>query len=101
MISGRRCAAWTTSGSIGASVALSLDEAIDKVLEIAEAGRSVNPDILVICHGGPFDEPESVGIALSKMPGIAGFFGASSIERIPTERAITAQVRSFKSLALA
>ena len=72
-----------------------------KVLEIAEAGRSVNPDILVICHGGPFDEPENVGIALSKMPGIAGFFGASSIERIPTERAITAQVRSFKSLALA
>ncbi|GAC1356553.1 MAG: phosphoenolpyruvate hydrolase family protein [Herpetosiphon sp.] len=91
----------TTSGSIGASVAISLDEAIAKVLAIAEAGRSVNPDILVICHGGPFDEPESVGVALSKMPGIAGFFGASSIERLPTERAITTQVRSFKALPLA
>jgi predicted TIM-barrel enzyme len=91
----------TTSGSIGASVALSLDDAIAKVLEIAAAGRAVNPEILVICHGGPFDEPESVGQALTKMPGIAGFFGASSIERLPTERAITAQVRSFKELPLA
>lgn len=91
----------TTSGSIGASVALSLDEAINIVLAIAEAGRSVNPDILVICHGGPFDEPEHVGQALSGMPGIVGFFGASSIERLPTERAMTEQVRSFKSLQLA
>jgi predicted TIM-barrel enzyme len=91
----------TTSGSIGASVALSLDDAIGIVQEIAEAGRAVNPDILVICHSGPFDEPESVGEALARMPGIAGFFGASSIERLPTERAITAQVRSFKALQLA
>ena len=91
----------TTSGSIGARVALSLDEAIHAVLAIAEAGRSVNPDILVICHGGPFDEPENVGQALSRMPGIAGFFGASSIERLPTERAMREQVRSFKSLRLA
>ena len=90
----------TTSGSIGASVALSLDEAIRKVLEIAKAGRSVNSEILVICHGGPFDEPENVGTALAQMPGIAGFFGASSIERLPTERAITAQVQSFKALPL-
>jgi len=90
----------TTSGSIGASVALSLDEAIAKVLAIAEAGRSVNPDILVICHGGPFDEPENVGQALARMPGVAGFFGASSIERLPTERAITGQVHAFKALQL-
>jgi predicted TIM-barrel enzyme len=88
----------TTSGSIGAGVAFSLDEAIEKVLAIAEAGRSVNREIMVICHGGPFDEPETVGEALARMPGIAGFFGASSIERLPTERAITGQVRAFKEL---
>ncbi len=69
-------------------------------MAIAEAGRSVREDVLVICHGGPFDEPDNVGIALQRMPGIAGFFGASSIERLPTERAITGQVRSFKSLPL-
>ncbi len=91
----------TTAGTIGAAVAMTLDEAIDKVLTIAEAGRRVRKDILVICHGGPFDEPENVAIALSKMPGIDGFFGASSIERLPTERAITAQVKAFKGSHLA
>jgi len=91
----------TTAGSIGASVALTLDQAIDKVMTIAEAGRGVRKDILVICHGGPFDEPENVGSALAKMPGINGFFGASSIERLPTERAIRGQVQEFKSLKLA
>ena len=90
----------TTSGSIGAGVALSLDEAIGRVLAIAEAGWSVRDDIIVICHGGPFDEPDQVGQALVRMPGVAGFFGASSIERLPTERAITGQVRSFKGLSL-
>jgi predicted TIM-barrel enzyme len=91
----------TTSGSIGAAVALSLDEAIERVLSIARAGREVREDLLVICHGGPFDEPASVGEALPRMPGIAGFFGASSIERLPTERAISGQVKSFKSLKVA
>ncbi len=91
----------TTAGSIGAAVAMTLDEAIDRVMTIAEAGRSVRSDILVICHGGPFDEPGNVGAALAKMPGIDGFFGASSIERLPTERAITGQVEAFKGLRLA
>jgi len=91
----------TTSGSIGAGVAFTLDEAIDKALEIAEAGKSVRKDILVICHGGPLDEPENVRAALSRMPGLHGFFGASSIERLPTERAITGQVEEFKSCPLA
>ncbi len=91
----------TTAGSIGAAVAMSLDEAIDKVMNIAEAGRRVRKDILVICHGGPFDEPENVAVALSRMPGIDGFFGASSIERLPTERAITSQVKAFKGCSLA
>ena len=90
----------TTSGTIGARVALGLDEAIERVMAIAAAGRAVNPDVLVICHGGPFDEPENVGSALKRMLGVAGFFGASSIERLPTERAITAQVRSFKAMQL-
>jgi predicted TIM-barrel enzyme len=91
----------TTAGTIGAGVAFTLDEAIGRVLAMAEAGRKANPDVLVICHGGPFDEPENVGEALRRMPGIAGFFGASSIERLPTERAITGQVRAFKALPLA
>jgi predicted TIM-barrel enzyme len=91
----------TTAGSIGAGVAFTLDQAIDKVMAIAEAGRSVRKDIIVICHGGPFDEPAQVGEALLRMPGVHGFFGASSVERLPTERAIKGQVEEFKKLAVA
>ena len=91
----------TTAGSIGAAVALTLDQAVQRVLTIADAGRKVREDILVICHGGPFDEPGTVGKGLAMLPGIAGFFGASSIERLPTERAIRAQVENFKNLKLA
>lgn len=88
----------TTAGSIGAEVAYDLDEAIDRVMAMADSGWSVRDDLMVICHGGPLDEPENVGRALKKMPGIAGFFGASSIERLPTERAIRSQVEDFKGL---
>ena len=88
----------TTSGSIGAAVALTLDEAVDRVHTVARAGRTVRNDILVMCHGGPFDEPDVVQQGLSRLPGINGFFGASSIERLPTERAICSQVASFKSM---
>lgn len=91
----------TTAGSIGAAVAFTLQEAIDKVMVMAEAGWKIRKDLMAICHGGPFDEPENVGRALKMMPGIAGFFGASSIERLPTERAIRSQVEAFKSLPLA
>ncbi len=91
----------TTAGSIGAGVALSMDEVIAKVLAIAEAGRRVRDDIIVLCHGGPLDEPAQVGEALPRMPGVHGFFGASSIERLPTERAIRGQVQDFKRLAVA
>jgi len=90
----------TTAGSIGAAVALTLEQAVEKVLKIAEAGRKVRKDILVICHGGPFDEPENVAKALAMMPSIQGFFGASSIERLPTERGIQGQVEAFKSIQL-
>jgi len=90
----------TVSGSIGATVAYTLDEAAVRVMEMAEAAWSVRKDLMVICHGGPFDEPENVGTALKNMPGIAGFFGASSIERLPTERAIKGQVEAFKDLEM-
>ncbi len=88
----------TTAGSIGAAHAFTLDEAIDRVMGMAEAGWSRRRDLMVICHGGPFDEPDNVGVALKQMPGIVGFFGASSIERLPTERAIRGQVAAFKAL---
>ncbi len=91
----------TTAGSIGAAKAYTLDEAIDLVMAMAEVGWSVRKDLMVICHGGPFDEPENVSEALKKMPGIIGFYGASSIERLPTERAIRGQVEAFKALTLA
>jgi predicted TIM-barrel enzyme len=91
----------TTAGSIGATAAMTLDEAVNKVMSMADAIWKLRSDALVICHGGPFDEPENVGKALAKMPGIAGFYGASSAERLPTERAITAQVKAFKDLVLA
>ena len=91
----------TTAGSIGAASALTLDEAIEKVMTLAEAGWSVRKNLMVICHGGPFDEPENVGEALAKMPGIVGFYGASSAERLPTERGIKEQVQAFNSLKLA
>jgi predicted TIM-barrel enzyme len=91
----------TTAGTIGAAAALTLDEAINKVMRMADAAWTINPDLMVICHGGPFDEPENVGTALEKMPGIVGFYGASSAERLPTERAIKGQVESFKALRLA
>ncbi|MDJ0817498.1 MAG: phosphoenolpyruvate hydrolase family protein [Desulfobacterales bacterium] len=91
----------TTAGTIGAAAALTLDEAIDKVISMAEAAWKIKSDLMVICHGGPFDEPENVGAALEKMPGIVGFYGASSAERLPTERAIKGQVEAFKELKLA
>ena len=88
----------TTAGSIGAAEAYTLDEAIDRVMAMAEAGWAIRKGLITICHGGPLDEPENVGIALKRMPGIAGFYGASSIERLPTERAIRSQVEAFKAL---
>lgn len=91
----------TTAGSIGATVASTLEDSVRNVMEIAEAGRSVREDVIVIAHGGPLDEPDAVGAALRMLPGINGFFGASSIERLPTERAISGQVEAFKNLPLA
>ncbi len=90
----------TTKGSIGAHTALTLDDCVVKIQEIHDAAIKVNPDILVICHGGPIAEPEDAKYVLARTKGIAGFFGASSIERLPTEIAITNQVKNFKKLVV-
>lgn len=88
----------TTKGSIGAKSALSLSEAAKRVQELADAAKTINPDVMVLCHGGPISEPEDVKYVLANTKGIVGFFGASSIERLPTEIAITGCVKSFKNL---
>jgi predicted TIM-barrel enzyme len=88
----------TTKGSIGAKTALTLEESARRVQAICDAAKSVKPDILVLCHGGPISEPEDAQYILNNTKGVVGFFGASSIERLPTEQAITGQVRNFKSI---
>lgn len=89
----------TTSGSIGASTAMTLDEASAVVQDMRDAATRVNPDIIVLCHGGPIAEPADAQYVLDHTTGIAGFFGASSIERLPTEIAITAQAEKFKAIS--
>jgi len=88
----------TTKGMIGARSALTLDEAARKVQSMADAARQVRDEVLVLCHGGPIAEPADVAEIYRQTRGIVGFFGASSIERLPTEPAIVAQVRSFAAL---
>ncbi|MBP1990422.1 phosphoenolpyruvate hydrolase family protein [Paenibacillus eucommiae] len=88
----------TTSGTIGAKTALTLDEAVERVQAMHDAAKAVNPDILVLCHGGPIAGPEDAAYVLERTNGIAGFFGASSMERLPTEVAMTANMRKFKSI---
>jgi predicted TIM-barrel enzyme len=90
----------TTKGSIGARTALSLDACVERIGEIRDAVRSTGREALVFCHGGPIAEPDDVRYVIDRAPGIAGFFGASSIERLPTEVAITETVRRFKALPL-
>lgn len=90
----------TTKGTIGAKTALSLDQVVPLIQSIHDAATSINPRVLVICHGGPMAEPEDVAYVLGKTHGITGFFGASSIERLPAELAITRQVEMFKSIPL-
>jgi predicted TIM-barrel enzyme len=90
----------TTKGAIGAKTALTLEQATRRVQELADAAKAVSPDVLVLCHGGPISEPEDVRYVLGRTKGIVGFFGASSIERLPTEVAITNCVKQFKGLKL-
>ena len=90
----------TTKGSIGARTAMTLADAARRVQALADAAKAVNPDVLVLCHGGPIAEPEDAAYVLKQTRGVVGFFGASSIERLPTEVAITGCVRRFKEIAL-
>lgn len=88
----------TTKGAIGAQTALTLDEAVKRIQAIHDTARKVNPDILVLCHGGPIAEPEDAAYVLARTHGVVGFFGASSMERLPTEVAITANTQRFKRI---
>jgi predicted TIM-barrel enzyme len=90
----------TTSGTIGADAAMTLDEAAARVQEMHDAAKRVNPDVLVLCHGGPIAEPADAAYVLAHTEGVVGFFGASSIERLPTERAIRAQTEAFKAIEM-
>ncbi len=88
----------TTSGTIGAQTALTLEQAAAKVQELADAAKSVNPDILCLCHGGPIANPEDAQYVLDHTEGIVGFYGASSIERFPAEVGIRQQTERFKAV---
>jgi predicted TIM-barrel enzyme len=91
----------TTKGQIGATTALTLEAAAVRVQEIRDAAVSVKPDIIVLCHGGPIAEPADAQYVLDHTTGVAGFFGASSMERLPTEVAITENMRRFKRITRA
>jgi predicted TIM-barrel enzyme len=88
----------TTKGSIGATTAISLEEAPAAVGRISEAAKSINPDIIILCHGGPISMPEDAEYVLQNTEGVDGFYGASSMERLPTEIAITEQIKKFKAI---
>lgn len=89
----------TVAGSIGVkTAAMSLDEAVDRVQAMHDAATKVNPDVMVLCHGGPIAQPKDAQYVLERTRGVVGFFGASSIERLATEPAIEEQARKFKAL---
>ena len=90
----------TTKGAIGARTALTLDDCAERIQAIHDAAKSVNPNVMVICHGGPIAEPEDAQYIFDHTKGIVGFFGASSMERIPVEVAIKANAERFKSLKM-
>lgn len=90
----------TTGGSIGAGTAATLDDCIVRIDAISEAARRVRDDVIVLCHGGAIAEPDDARQVLASCQGLHGFFGASSMERMPTERAITAQTAAFKAIEI-
>jgi predicted TIM-barrel enzyme len=89
----------TTKGSIGALTAKTLDACVAEIQAVRNAAAEVRDDVIVLCHGGPLAEPEDAQYVLDRTEGIVGFFGASSMERLPTEVAITENMRRFKALA--
>ncbi len=90
----------TTSGSIGARSAKTLQQCVGEVQAIVDACKSIRPDVLVIAHGGPIASPDDAQYILSSCRGVDGFYGASSMERLPTETAITCEVKKFAHLKL-
>jgi predicted TIM-barrel enzyme len=90
----------TTKGSIGAQTGKTLDECVGELTAIAQAGKAVREDLLVLCHGGPIASPDDAQYILERVPALDGFYGASSMERLPTELAIAQQVREFVRLRL-
>ena len=90
----------TTKGSIGATTAVTLEQAPAKVQEIADAAKRANKDVIVLCHGGPISEPEDAAYVLQRTAGVHGFYGASSMERLPVEKAITETMKAYKAIRL-
>jgi predicted TIM-barrel enzyme len=90
----------TTKGRIGAHTALTLDESVKRVQAMHDAAKEINPEVIVLCHGGPIAEPEDAQYVLSRTHGVVGFFGASSMERLPTEVAITQNMHRFKAISV-
>ncbi|PSS06050.1 UPF0261 protein like [Actinidia chinensis var. chinensis] len=90
----------TTSGSIGAKTALSVEESVIHVQAIADAAHRINSDVIVLCHGGPISGPKEAEFVLKRTNGVHGFYGASSMERLPVEQAITVTVQKYKSISL-
>ncbi len=88
----------TTKGTIGARTARTLDDCVRLIQAMRDAAVGVNPDVMVLCHGGPIAEPDDAAYILERTHGVVGFFGASSMERLPTEVAITETVRRFKAI---
>src|SRR5712664_13911 len=88
----------TTGGAIGAESAKTLDQSVQLVQAMHDAAKRVNPEILVLCHGGPIAEPDDAAYVLANTEGVVGFFGASSMERLPTETAMTENMRRFKAI---
>jgi predicted TIM-barrel enzyme len=87
----------TTGGSIGARTAKRLDQCIELIQAMRDAAVAIDPDVIVLCHGGPIADPADAAHVLERTTGVAGFFGASSMERLPTETAITENLRRFKT----
>jgi predicted TIM-barrel enzyme len=90
----------TTGGTIGAHSGVTLDEAVERVQALHDAARAVKPDILCLCHGGPISGPDDAQHVIANTTGVVGFFGASSMERLPTEVAMTENMQRFKSITI-
>jgi predicted TIM-barrel enzyme len=91
----------TTGGSIGAGTAVTLDECVESVNAWSAAARALRPGVMVLCHGGPIATPEDAAHVLARCPGCHGFYGASSMERLPVETALTENTRRFVELTRA